>query len=48
MPIKEFKVMVIKKFTKLGRKMDEHSEKYNKGMDGMRKYQGLVIELKIQ
>ena len=30
LPDKEFKVMVIKMLTDLGRKMDEHSENFNK------------------
>ena len=30
MPDKEFKVMVTKMLTELGRRMDEHSEKFNK------------------
>ena len=35
---KEFKVMVIKKLAELGRRMDEHSENFNKEMGNIRKY----------
>lgn len=42
-PDKEFKVMVI---TNLGRRMDEHSENFNKEIENIRKYQIEVIELK--
>ena len=30
LPDKEFKVMIIKMIRELGRRMDEHSEKFNK------------------
>ena len=30
LPEKEFKIMVIKMLTELGRRMEEHSEKFNK------------------
>ena len=32
--------------TKLGRRMDEHSENFNKEMENIRKYQMEVTELK--
>jgi len=38
LPDKEFKVMVIKMLTKIRRRMDEHSENFNKDMDNIRKY----------
>ena len=43
---KEFKVIVIKMLTKLGRRMCEHSENFNKDMDNIRQYQIEVTELK--
>ena len=30
LPDKEFKIMVIKMLTRLGRRMDEHNENFNK------------------
>ena len=38
--------MVIKKFTKLGRRMDEHTEHFNKEMENVRNYQIEVTDLK--
>lgn len=43
---KEFKVMVIKMFTELRRRMDEHSEIFNKEVEDIRKLQTKVPELK--
>ena len=43
---KEFKVMVIKMLTKLRRRMDEHSENFNKEIGNIIKYQIEVRELK--
>ena len=39
LPDKEFKVMVIKMVTELGRRVDEHSENFNKERENIRKYQ---------
>ena len=39
LPDKEFKVMVIKKLAELGRRMDEHSENFNKEMGNIRNCQ---------
>ena len=36
---KEFKVMVIKILTELRGRMDEHSEKFNKGIENIKKNQ---------
>ena len=36
---KEFKEMVIKMLTELGRRMDDHSENFNKEIENTRKYQ---------
>lgn len=36
---KEFKAMVIKMLTELRRRMDEHSENFNKEIENTRKYQ---------
>ena len=33
---KEFRVMVIKMLTKLGRRMDEHSENFNQELENIR------------
>ena len=33
----EFKVMVLKMLTELGRRMDEHSENFNKDTENIRK-----------
>ena len=38
LPEKEFKVMVIKMLIKLGRRMDEHNEKFNKEIENIIKY----------
>ena len=46
LPDKEFKVMVIKMVTKLGRRKDEHSENINKEKENKRRYQKKVTELK--
>ena len=46
LPDKEFKIMVIKMFTKFGRRMDKHSENFNKEIKHMRKYQVEVTELR--
>ena len=43
--IKEFSAMVIKMLTNLGRRMDEHSENFNKETENIRKYQTEVTEL---
>ena len=46
LPDKEFKVTVVMMFTKLGRRMDEHSENISKEMENIRKYQTKLTELK--
>ena len=46
LPEKEFKVIVIKMLTELGRRIDEHSENFNKAMENIRKYQIDVTQLK--
>ena len=47
LPDKKFKVMVLKIFTKLGRRMDEHSENFNKERENTRKYlREVITELK--
>lgn len=43
--IKEYKV-IIKKVLKEGRKMDEHSENFNKEIVNIRRYQIKVTEVK--
>ena len=43
--IKEYKV-IIKKVLKEGRKMDEHSENFNKEIVNIRRYQIIVTEVK--
>ena len=43
---KEFKAMVIKMLTELRRRMDEHSENFNKEIENIRKYQTEVTKLK--
>ena len=48
LPDKEFKVMVIKMFTELRRRMYEHSENFSKKIENIRKFQKEVTELKIQ
>ena len=35
---KKFKVMVIKMFTELGRRMEQHSKSFNKERENIRKY----------
>ena len=39
LPNKEFKVMIIKMLNKLRRRMDEHSENFNKDLENIRKNQ---------
>ena len=46
LPDKELKVMVTKMLTELGRRMDEHSENFNKEKNNIRKYQTEVTGLK--
>ena len=46
LPDRAIKVMIIKKLTKLGRRMDKHSENINKEIESIRKYQPEVTELK--
>lgn len=41
---KVFKIIVIKIFSELGRKMNEHSENINKGIGNIGKYQTEVTE----
>lgn len=43
---KEFKVRVITLFIKLGRRMNEYSEKFNKEIENIRKYQIVFIKPK--
>ena len=38
LPDKEFKVIVIKMTTELGRRIDGHRENFNKEMENIRKY----------
>jgi len=38
--------MVIKMLTELGKRMDEHSENFNKEIENVRKYQTEITELK--
>lgn len=45
-PDKEFKVMVTKTLTELGRRKEEHSKNFNKEIENIRKYQTEVTELK--
>lgn len=42
---KEFKVMVKKMLTELGRRIDEHNENFNKEMENIRNDQTEVTEL---
>ena len=44
----EFKITLKKTPDKLGRRMDEQNENFNKEIDNMRKYQTEVIEQRIQ
>lgn len=46
LPDKEFKILVIKILTELGRRMNEYSENFNKETENIRKYQTEVMELK--
>ena len=47
LPEKEFKIIVIKMLTELqGKRMDEHSENFNRERGNIRKYQIEVTELK--
>ena len=46
LPVKVFKVMVIKMLTELGRRMDANSKNSNKVIENVRKYQTKVTELK--
>ena len=46
LPDKKFKVIVIEMLTKLRRRMNEHSEVFNKKRENIRKYQIQVTELK--
>ena len=39
LPDKEFKVMIIKMLNELRRRMDEHSEKFNKELENIKKNQ---------
>ena len=39
LPDKEFKVMIIKMLNEFGRRMDEHSEKFNKEFGNIKKNQ---------
>ena len=51
LPSKEFKVMIINMLNKLGTRMDEHSEKFNKELENIQKNQtelkGTIIKFKI-
>ena len=38
LPDKEFKLMVLKIFIKLIRRMDEHSQNFSKEIENLRKY----------
>lgn len=46
LPDKEFKVIVIKMITELGRRMDEHSGNFNKELKNLRKFQAKVTDQK--
>lgn len=46
LPDKEFKILVIKILTELGRRMNEYSENFNKETENIRKYLTEVMELK--
>ena len=46
LPDKKFKVLFIKMLTELGRRIDEHSENFNKDIENIRKYKTEVTELK--
>ena len=39
LPDKEFKVMIIKMLNELGRRMNEHSDKFNKELENIKKNQ---------
>lgn len=46
LPVKEIEGTVITLFTKLGRRMDEHCENFNKEIKDIRKYKTEVSGLK--
>lgn len=50
LPDTEFKVMAVKILSKHGRRMDEHSEKFHKELDSVRKnqseLQAIVTEIR--
>ena len=46
LPNKEFKVMVINMLIGLRRKMDKHSQNFNKELESTRKYETVVTDLK--
>lgn len=46
LPDKEFKVMAIKILTELWRRIDKHSENFNKEVENIRKYQTEMTEIK--
>jgi len=46
LPDKEFKVMVIKMFTELRKRMDEHRENFSDKIEDRRTFQAQVTELK--
>lgn len=46
LPVKEFKGTMISLFTKLGRRMDELCDNFNKDIKDMKEYQIEVTELK--
>ena len=46
LPDKDFRISVIKMLIELGRRIDEHSENFNKEMVNIRNYQTEVTELK--
>lgn len=39
LPRKEFKVTILKIFTELGKRMDEHSKNFNKKLENIKKNQ---------
>ena len=45
-PDRVAKVIITKMLTKLGRRMDEHSENFNKDIDSLRNYKTEITELK--
>ena len=36
LPVREFKAMIIKMLNELGRRMDEHSDNFNKKLDNIK------------